>query len=313
MTAFLILTLSLFAVVQGAAFATKYSEKVAESFHLSRYVVGFVVVSFISILPEALIAINSALQGEPSLGVGTIFGSNVADLTIIFAILVFIAGRRGVRVEKGLMKKLAIYPLFLTIPLLLGVNGHYSREEGVVLVIVGIIFYYSVFRRSVGVSSRDPSLAAKRARNIVLLILSMALLLVASHFTAKSAVELAHFLNVKPVLIGVLIISLGTTIPELFFSIRAIRHKKDSLAVGDILGSVLADATIVVGLVAIISPFSFPQIIAYIAGGFMVASSIILINTMHTRLRVDRKEAFLLVLIYFIYIACELIANATTT
>lgn len=310
MAAFIILTLSLLAVIQGAAFATKYSEKVAESFHLSRYVVGFVVVSFISILPETLIAINAALQGEPSLGIGTIFGSNVADLTIIFAILVFTAGRRGVRVEKGLMKKLAIYPLFLTIPLLLGVNGHYSREEGLVLIIVGIIFYYSVFRRSVGVSSRDSSLVLHRIRNIALLVLSMALLLIASHYTAESAVDLAHFLNVKPVLIGVLIISLGTTIPELFFSLKAVRHKKDSLAVGDILGSVLADATIVVGIVAIISPFSFPQIIAYIAGGFMVISSIILINSMRTRLRVVHKEAVLLILVYIIYIACELLANA---
>lgn len=313
MVAFTILTLSLFAVIQGAAFATKYSEKVAESFHLSRYVVGFVVVSFISILPETLIAINAALQGEPSLGIGTIFGSNVADLTIIFAILVFTAGRRGVRVEKGLMKKLAIYPLFLTIPLLLGVNGHYSREEGLVLIIVGIIFYYSVFRRSVGVSSRDSSLVLHRIRNIALLVLSMALLLIASHYTAESAVDLAHFLNVKPVLIGVLIISLGTTIPELFFSLKAVRHKKDSLAVGDILGSVLADATIVVGIVAIISPFSFPQIIAYIAGGFMVISSIILINSMRTRLRVVHKEAVLLILVYIIYIACELLANAIIT
>lgn len=313
MTSFIILALSLLAVIQGAAFATKYSEKVAESFHLSRYVVGFVVVSFISILPETLIAINAALQGEPSLGIGTIFGSNVADLTIIFAILVFTAGRRGVRVEKGLMKKLAIYPLFLTIPLLLGVNGHYSREEGLVLIIVGIIFYYSVFRRSVGVSSRDPSLVLHRIRNIALLVLSMALLLIASHYTAESAVDLAHFLNVKPVLIGVLIISLGTTIPELFFSLKAVRHHKDSLAVGDILGSVLADATIVVGIVAIISPFSFPQIIAYIAGGFMVISSIVLINSMRTRLRVVRKEAVLLIMIYVIYIACELLANAITT
>lgn len=313
MAAFIILTLSLLAVIQGAAFATKYSEKVAESFHLSRYVVGFVVVSFISILPETLIAINAALQGEPSLGIGTIFGSNVADLTIIFAILVFTAGRRGVRVEKGLMKKLAIYPLFLTIPLLLGVNGHYSREEGLVLIIVGIIFYYSVFRRSVGVSSRDSSLVLHRIRNIALLVLSMALLLIASHYTAESAVDLAHFLNVKPVLIGVLIISLGTTIPELFFSLKAVRHKKDSLAVGDILGSVLADATIVVGIVAIISPFSFPQIIAYIAGGFMVISSIILINSMRTRLRVVHKEAVLLILVYIIYIACELLANAIIT
>ena len=67
----LLLAVSLFAVIHGAQFATHYSEKVAESFHLSRYIVGFIVVSFISIMPETFIAVDAALQGDPSFGLGT--------------------------------------------------------------------------------------------------------------------------------------------------------------------------------------------------------------------------------------------------
>lgn len=308
MESILLLLLSLAAVIQGASIATKYAEKVAEGFHMSRYIVGFIVVSFISILPETLIAINAALAREPALGIGTLFGSNVIDLTLIFAILVFITKKRGLRIEKGLLSKLLTYPLFLTIPLLLGLDGNYSRSEGISLIIVGIIFYYFVFKKSVGLSSRSADIR-HHTLNISTLLIGMVLLLIGAHFTTSSAVALADNLRVEPILIGVMIVSFGTTLPELFFSIKAVQNKKDSLAVGDILGSVLADATIVVGLVATITPFSFPRTIAYTAGGFMVLSSIVLIYFMRTRHRIVRKEATVLLGIWVCYIFAELIAN----
>ncbi|MCU0680459.1 MAG: hypothetical protein MUF50_04115, partial [Planctomycetes bacterium] len=73
--------------------ATKYAAFLAESYRLSKYVVGFVIIAVISILPETLISINAALAGMPSFGLGTLFGSNIADLTLLFTILVIVAGR----------------------------------------------------------------------------------------------------------------------------------------------------------------------------------------------------------------------------
>jgi len=83
----LIFIVSLFLVIRGSTLATEYSAKLAEAFRLSKYIVGFIIVAFISILPESLIAINAAIKGIPSFGLGTLLGSNVADLTLIFAIL----------------------------------------------------------------------------------------------------------------------------------------------------------------------------------------------------------------------------------
>lgn len=309
MNDFLLLMLSLFAVVQGASLSSRYAERIAESFHMSRYLVGFVVVSFVSIMPETFIAVGAALQHEPALGIGTLFGSNVIDLTLIFAILVFLARKRGLRIDKSTLSKLRIYPLFLTIPLLLGLDGKFDRAEGLSLIIIGIIFYYYMFRKSVGISSRSPEIH-RPTKNTLAFLASMALLLVGAHFTSTSAVNLAHDLNVAPVLIGVLIVSFGTTLPELFFSAKAVRNKHDALAIGDVLGSVLADATIVVGIVALISPFSFPQTITYVAGGFMVAASVILLAFMHTGYRISKREAILLILVWLTYIATELLVNA---
>lgn len=310
MSDFLLLLLALAVVVQGASLSTKYAERIAEGFHMSKYLVGFLVVSFVAILPETFIAINAAIQGEPSLGIGTLFGSNVIDLTLIFAILTLIAGKRGIRIEKSMLKKLRIYPLFLTIPLLLGLDGHFGREEGAALIIIGIIFYYYMFRRSVGLSSKASEIRS-RAKNIFFFLLSMVLLLVGAHFTSQSAVSLAEGLNVNPILIGVLIVSFGTTLPELSFSAKAIKNKKDALAIGDMLGSVLADATIVVGIVAMISPVTFSRSIAYVAGGFMVVSSLILLYFMHTNRRISRREVIVLVAVWVAYILAELIINTT--
>ena len=112
-------------VVKGATLATKYSAKLAESFHLSKYAVGFIIIAGISILPETFISISSALKGLPSFGLGTLFGSNIADLTLVFAIIVLLVGR-GIKIESRVIKYHKVYPLLLFLPLILGLDGYYS-------------------------------------------------------------------------------------------------------------------------------------------------------------------------------------------
>lgn len=309
-TNFIILILALFALVQGASFSSRYAERIADSFRMSKYLVGFLVVSFVAVLPETFIAISAAWNGEPSLGIGTIFGSNVIDLTLVMAILIFVAKKRGLKVEKDILNKLALYPLFLTVPLLLGTDGAFSREEGLVLIIVGVIFYYYLFRKNVSIAHK-PADRKYRLKNIVLFLLSIVLLLGAAHFTSASAVNLAHSLNMSPILIGILIVSFGTTLPELFFSARAVKDKRDALAIGNVLGSVLADVTIVVGLLAVIHPFNFPRSIAYLTAGFMVTASIVLLVFMRSKQRLDYKHALVLVGVWAVYILAELAASQT--
>lgn len=304
----LIFAFSLFLVVKGATLATKYSAKLAEYFSISRYVIGFVVVAFISILPETIISINSALQGIPEFGLGTLFGSNIADLTLIFAVLILSAGR-GMKIESKVLKNVRLYPFFLLLPIIFGLNGHFSRIEGAALIISGALFYYLVFKNGTE-SSKIFSNGDGKYKNIFLLLFAMALLLVGAHFTVSTATELAHAWQITPILIGMLVVSLGTTMPELFYSLKAIRQKEDDLAVGDILGSVLADATIVIGILAFISPFYFPVKIVYITGTFMVVSSLILLKFMRSGRTITKKEGFILLAFWVAYAIIEFIMNA---
>lgn len=299
-----ILIVSLFLLIKGATMSTKFAVKVAESFKISKYVVGFIIVAVISILPETLISINSAIEGIPSIGLGTLFGSNVADLTLVFALIIFIT-KKNIKVESKILKNNIIYPFVLLVPIILGMDGYYSRIEGISLLIIGLIFYYFAFRNNdepkvESVSKND------RRKYIFLLLLSMAILIIGSHFIVTSASSLAISIGVSPIIIGIFILGLGSIIPELLFSIKSVKRDDDSLAIGDLLGTVLADATIVVGILALISPFYFPIKIIYITGVFMVVASFLLFYFMKSGKTLTRKESFILFVFWILFILVEL-------
>jgi Ca2+/Na+ antiporter len=98
-------------------------------------------------------------------------------------------------------------------------------------------------------------------------------------------------------------------LPELFFSLKALKSRDYMLALGDVLGTVLADATIVVGILALVSPFYFPVKIIYITGFFMIAASVILVIFMQSDKKICRKEAYALFFFWLVYAVSEFIIN----
>lgn len=299
-----ILAVSIVLIVRGATLSTKYAVRLAESFHLSKFIVGLMVVAVISILPETFVAISSSLAGIPEFGLGTLFGSNVADLTLVFAMVIAVSGR-GIKIDKTILKNAAVYPFVFLVPLAMGLNGHFSRMEGVALILLGLVFYYFELRDNKNNEKAEKRHKEQPYKNALLLLLGMALLLVGAHFTVDSASELALLAGVSPVLIGMLIVGIGTTIPELLFSLKAVRNHDGPLAVGDILGTVLADATIVVGILAVISPFEFPQTIIYVTGAFMLVASVVLTYFMRSGRVLSKKEGALLLIFWAIFAITE--------
>jgi cation:H+ antiporter len=300
--------LSLTLVMYGAARAMTHATVLAEALHLSKYTIGFLVVAVISILPETFISLNAAASGIPEFGLGTLLGSNVADLTLVFALTVFIA-RRSIKVESETLKHHRAYPFILIVPLVLGLDGEFSRIDGLALLLVGAIFYYRAFKHG-----RSES-AVVRVRDMrvlptsTLLLMSVTILLLGAHGTVTSASMIAEYFSVSPVLIGMLVVGLGTTIPELFFAIRSARSKEEAVGIGDILGTVLADATIVIGVLALIFPFSFPVTIVYVAGAFMVAGAFLLFTLMRSGHMLTRREGFALVILWILFVATEFIVH----
>lgn len=298
---------SMFVVIKGATLATKHATNLAESYRLSKYVVGFLVVAVISILPETIISLNAALDGVPEFGLGMLFGSNIADLTLIFAIIIFATGR-GLKVESHILKNRFVFPAVLMLPLLLGTDGYYSRIDGLVLIIVGGVFYYLALRGGIDETLPVPN-GEGRWWHVVKLLGSMFLLLVGAHFTVESAVAISSGLGISPILVGMLVVGLGTTMPELFFGLKAANRRESPLVFGDLLGTVLADATVVIGLLALVSPFNFPIRIVYVTGVFMVLASVLLFYFMKTGRFLSRREAYILLGFWATFVVVELMYN----
>ncbi len=299
--------LALVLVIKSADFAIKYASHLAQVFSLPRYVVGFLVVAIISILPETFIAIASVFQGAPSFGLGMLFGSNVADLTLIFG-LVVLTTANGIRIKSPLLENNQWYPLVLSLPIILGLDGFFSRVDGLILIVAGLLFYYLVFKMT-----RLAKAAAASYRyggkKFFYLMLSLVALLIGSNLAVKYGIAFAESVNLNPILIGMLVVGLSTTLPELFFSVRAVKYRHEDLALGDILGTVISDATIVVGILALISPFAFPQKIVYVTAVFMVVASLVLFALMRSGKILTKKEGWLLFLYYAIFVLTEYFLN----
>ncbi len=301
----IIFILAIALLIKSATWATKHAERLAANFHISQYIVGFIIAAVISILPETMVSINSALAGIPAMGLGTLLGSNVSDLAFVFAVIILLAGR-GIKIESKIIHSNLFYPFILLVPIILGMDGHYSRLEGSFLIVVGLIFYVFSFKNGKN-KSKATSTEHHWAKNFLLLLLSMATLLLGAHYVVTSATGIAETLKISPILIGMLVVGLGTTMPELLFSLKSVKHHHDGLAIGDILGTVLADATIVVGILALVAPFSFPTRIVYVSGLFMVASAFLLFYFMKSGKTLSRKEALLLLGFWFIFIITEIL------
>ncbi|MEM4336649.1 MAG: hypothetical protein QXG86_01465 [Candidatus Woesearchaeota archaeon] len=299
----------LFISVKSADYATYYSSKLAKIFRLSEFIVSFFIVAIISALPEGTIAIISAIKGVPELGLGTLFGSNVADLALVFGVIA-ITSSHNISIRSQILSKDFFYLILLLFPVLLSLDGQLSRIEGLLLIAAGIFFFMTLSVESHMFRKKFNNLKEKPFfTDIILLIISLAVMIFGAHYTIKEAVIFAEELHIPPILIGLTVISIGTCLPELMFSLRAIKKNKDQLALGDILGTVITDATIIVGIITIIHPFIFNQVIAYVTGTAMFIAGLLAVMFIKSGKVLTKKEGFLLLSFYFLYLIVEVVFN----
>lgn len=301
------LILGLVAVTKGSQLALKHAALLSKHMGFSTSAFGFIVVAFISILPETLISINAAFDGVPSLGLGTLFGSNVADLTLVVALVAFMASHH-LKMSSKLDRISLVYIIILAIPLLLGIDGYYSRLEGILMILAGALFYVWLVRQDKTKEVKYTN-GESTSWHMTLFVTGLLMLLLGAHLVVDQSVILAGYLSISPTLIGLLVLGIGATLPELFFSIKAVQSNHDGLALGDILGTVVIDATIVVGIVSFISPFEFSIRLIYITGLFMVISSAMLFWLMKSDRKLTKLEGVILLMMYLLFVLSELMAS----
>lgn len=311
----LLLLLLLLAVVgKSASWAVRSAISLSRVFGWSEFTISFLIVTFISILPEAIISVLSALNGTPSLGLGVLWGSNFADLTFVLGVVALVA-RRPVAVDSVFLKKDYLFLAFLLLPLMLGFTGHFSRLDGILLVAGSALFLREMLREK-GLPPRQLNHQNNHSRRSLiwsfgLLTASLLILGVAGHYTVETATGIAQLFGVSAALIG-FIVALGTTAPELLFATNAARKAHPTLALGDILGTVIIDATLVLGIIALIRPFSFNPRIAILTGTFVILAGIFSLSMLRSGRELTKSEGALLLAFYAIFIIVEFILRDWT-
>lgn len=301
----LILFMLLAVIGKSAAWMVSASVGLSKALGWTDFIVSFMVVAVVSVLPEAVISILAAAREMPSLGLGTLLGSNIADLTLVLGAVAVFAGH-SISVERDFVKKDYIFLSFLLLPLVLGFDGRFSRWEGLALVGASVLFFYLLARDIPGRKRALNSVEKMSAlKGILLLIASIAIMAASAHFIIGQAAKIAEDFAVAPALVGLIVIALGTTLPELLYSIRAVRKERATLALGDILGIVITDATLILGLTAIVNPFSFNPRLIILTGVFMLLAALFALSLLRSGRKLTREEGVFLLFFYVIFVLTE--------
>jgi len=234
---------------------------VAVHLGLPSLVIGMVIVGFGTSAPEILVSIMAALDGNPDLALGNALGSNIYNVGLIIGVSALIV---PIAVHSTIIRR--ELPLLFLFGLLAGVlfwNGVLSRLESLLL----LAGFFGLMGWTVwtALKSKDDPLAAETeqelsshamtvGRAILWLIVGLALLLVSSRMLVWGAVSVASILGVSDLIIGLTIVALGTSLPELASSIAAVRKGEHDIAIGNVVGSCMFNLLAVVGIAGVIAP-----------------------------------------------------------
>jgi cation:H+ antiporter len=286
---------------------------VAQHFSMPPLLVGMLIVGFGTSAPELVVSVFAALDGSPALALGNAWGSNILNTSLILgvaAIILPIAVRSGI-----LRKELPILMGATALTALLVWDGGLSRWDAwLLLTVFGVLIVWSIAAArgqgrdtlAVGMASGLSHSAMAPSRALTWLALGLLVLVVSSRLLVWGAVAIAQTLGVSDAVIGLTVVAIGTSLPELASCIAAARKGEDDIALGNVLGSSLFNTLAVVGLAAAIAPMDIETALLTRDLPVMAGLTVLLFAMgwgFRGHGRINRLEGSLLVLAYFTYTA----------
>lgn len=305
-----------FGLVKGTEILVGALSRLSAKTGWDKFGLTALIIALSTSLPELLVGVTAAVEGNPTLSLGNVLGSNIANVSLVIGGAALIGGSVGV-VGEFLRRDFFTAFLVGALPLLLLLDGKLSRLDSLVLVVVYGIYNWTVLRgRRVYSQTRQPVFVrilrrlrdGETGREIVWLVAGAGLLMVAADVLVRTAVSLAQAAQVPLFLVGMLVVSIGTVLPELSFEIEAIRKREVGMVFGNLLGTIVTNAALVLGVVGLISPISVPAgIRAYLIAtiAFVVVFGVFWL-LVRTKRRLDRWEGAVLILIYLVFAYWEL-------
>ena len=295
----LLLALGFTMLIKGADWFVDGASGIATKFGIPQLVIGLTIVAMGTSAPEAAVSISAAIGGSADITIGNIVGSNILNIFIILGISAVIT---TLAVASSTIKYETPFMILVTVLLLvLGLDGTIGLIDGIILIIAFIAYLTYLFIMAKNNKEEQPE-AKQMAiwKAILLTIIGLALIILGSNVTVDAATAIAKAFGVSERFIGLTIVALGTSLPELFTSVSAARKHNADIAIGNIVGSNIFNILFVVGISSVIIPVPFASNFIFDTIVAIIAAALLLVCCLKTK-SLKRWAGILMLICYAAY------------
>lgn len=309
MSAAITLIVSFFVLARASSLVVNTLVNIARYLSISEYTLAFLLMAIATSIPELFIAINSGIAGVGHLSLGNIIGANILNVTLVVGVVALLSKGRSFIIPEAARQDSWRAWFIALLPVILILDGVLSRIDGGILLVVYVLYGAILFSRKSELVNPLNSFRNHVGslhsflKNLALFVIGIILLLAASAFIVYIADKFVRILAIELAFFGILIVSIGTTIPELAFGVRSLFLNHGYLVSGNAIGSVVVNSTLVLGVLALISPISVS-----LTGSILASSIFLLISLwvfavfMGNRYAiVSRTQAVFLLGLYFVF------------
>ena len=259
---FLLLALGFAMLIKGADWFVSGAAGIATRFGIPQIVIGLTIVAMGTSAPEAAVSISSSVGGSADITIGNIVGSNILNILIILGIT---ATMVPIAVARGTIKVEIPFMIAITVVLLLlGLDGNITFVDALILLGLFAVYMIYLFRQAKRGKSVEEDLPEEHHRKpkgilglIILTVIGVVVIIFGSQITVNSATEIARFFGASERFIGLTVVALGTSLPELFTSVTAAKKGNADIAIGNIVGSNIFNILFIVGISGLITTIPF--------------------------------------------------------
>ncbi len=302
---FAIFIAAMAALVYGADFIIKESERIALHFNISHFVIGATLVAFGTSLPEMAASIMASAGGKADMAVANVVGSVMFNITLVLGVVFLIA--KSMNPRRDLFAKDSAWILFPVIVfIIMIIDGEISRFDGILFLLLMAAYLLFLFKDAKEdlVGEIDTDLRKEKfnwIKTLALLGAGFILTIGGANFVIESGSSIARMFGVSEWIIGLFLISLGTSLPELVVSIVAVKKGHADMSIGNIIGSNVANFSMVLGSAALVSPLAINLEATRYDITLMVASSLALLLILANKLY-NKSAAILLFVLLALFI-----------
>ncbi len=315
----LLLLIGFALLIKGADFFVDGASSLAAALRVSPMLIGLTVVAFGTSAPEASVSLVAALEGSSEVALGNVVGSNLFNTTLILGVasLIYPLVVKSETIRKeipfALLAGVVLLVLISDVFLLQAPTILITRSEGIVLLLFFVIFLYYVFEvarnnRELNAAGTVPVTGKSMIRNLAATGGGIAGIVLGGHLVVQSSVRIALSLGMSQTLVGLTIVAVGTSLPELVTSITAALKGQTEIALGNVIGSNIFNVLFILGISAAIHPLSVdPRILSDV--WLLIFLTIVVLFLSRTHHRITRKEGAFLTSAYVVYLVLIILRN----